>query len=330
MKQKVIFCAIVLLCVAGYAFYRGCVFLKVPVGACAVLSSKTSGTYPQPITHSAFLWRWEALIPKNITLTSYSLAPRTISSNIQGSLPSAELYAMQVKGNPDFSYSFKIDVVLSPKAEQIRAVAKGAEPLSPNQFEALLTEAAQRVASDTADFIIRSCNEQPARVAPEYTSEEILVAISAQEKYAAFDISSVFVKEAHIPDTELYALAKNTYRAYQETLSTALEREAEIQAKALVEDNRTLNKLEKFGEVLEKYPKNYHILIILEYIDHLQQEQPEVDLEKVIDGLTAGWIEGEEYGELQNINTHQCVALKEVKEVMCCMFELGLKAGKEE
>ena len=59
------------------------------------------------------------------------------------------------------------------------------------------------------------------------------------------------------------------------------------------------------------------------------QEQPEVDLEKVIDGLTAGWIEGEEYGELQNINTHQCVALEEVKDVMCCMFELGLKAGKE-
>ena len=88
--------------------------------------------------------------------------------------------------------------------------------------------------------------------------------------------------------------------------------------------------IEHLYKMLEKYPKNYHILIILEYIDHLQQEQPEVDLEKVIDGLTAGWIEGEEYGELQHINTHQCVALKEVKEVMCCMFELGLKAGKEE
>ena len=70
--------------------------------------------------------------------------------------------------------------------------------------------------------------------------------------------------------------------------------------------------------------------LVLESIESLQQEQPKVDLEKVIDGLTAGWIEGEEYGELQNINTHQCVALEEVKDVMCCMFELGLKAGKEE
>ena len=47
---------------------------------------------------------------------------------------------------------------------------------------------------------------------------------------------------------------------------------------------------------------------------------------KAIDGLTAGWIEGEEYGELQNINTCRCVTLGEVKEAMRCMFELGLNA----
>ena len=57
-------------------------------------------------------------------------------------------------------------------------------------------------------------------------------------------------------------------------------------------------------------------------------EVKEVDLEKAIDGLTAGWIEGEEYGELQNINTCRCVTLEEVKEAMRCMFELGLKTIK--
>lgn len=67
---------------------------------------------------------------------------------------------------------------------------------------------------------------------------------------------------------------------------------------------------------------------LLSFLDTL--EVKEVDLEKAIDGLTAGWIEGEEYGELQNINTCRCVTLGEVKEAMRCMFELGLKAQKVE
>ena len=63
---------------------------------------------------------------------------------------------------------------------------------------------------------------------------------------------------------------------------------------------------------------------VLKILDTL--EVKEVDLKKAIDGLTAGWIEGEEYGELQNINTCRCVTLGEVKEAMRCMFELGLNA----
>ena len=64
---------------------------------------------------------------------------------------------------------------------------------------------------------------------------------------------------------------------------------------------------------------------LLDFLNSL--EVKEVDLKKVIDGLTAGWIEGEEYGELQNINTCRCVTLGEVKEAMRCMFELGLNAN---
>lgn len=63
---------------------------------------------------------------------------------------------------------------------------------------------------------------------------------------------------------------------------------------------------------------------VISFLDTL--EVKEVDLEKAIDGLTVGWIEGEEYGELQNINTRRCVTLGEVKEAMRCMFELGLNA----
>lgn len=254
MKRKAMFFAVALLCAAGYVFYRGWVSLSVNVGECAVLSSRTGGVYPRPVINGEFLWRWEALIPKNVTLTSYSMAPRTVSSVISGSLPSAELYSMQVKGNPDFTYSFKIDVVLSPKADRILSVAGCAVPLSSEQLEATVTETARLVASDAADFIIRGSKECAGPLAPEYTSEEILSAIAAEEKFAAFNISSVLVREAVVPDTDLYALAKNTYSAYQEALGAALEREAEIQAKALVEDNRTLSKLERFGEVLEKYP----------------------------------------------------------------------------
>lgn len=66
-----------------------------------------------------------------------------------------------------------------------------------------------------------------------------------------------------------------------------------------------------------------HLMLILNTL-----ETKEADLEEAINGLTCGWIEGEEYGELQNINTARCVTLEEVKEVMRCIYELGLEAQK--
>ena len=66
---------------------------------------------------------------------------------------------------------------------------------------------------------------------------------------------------------------------------------------------------------------------ILSFLNTL--EGKEVDLEKAINGLTSGWIEGEEYGELQNINTACCVTLEEVKEAMRCIYELGLMHRKD-
>lgn len=67
---------------------------------------------------------------------------------------------------------------------------------------------------------------------------------------------------------------------------------------------------------------------VLSFLNTL--EVKEVDCEKVIEGLTVGWIEGEEYGKLQNVNANRCVTLDEVKEAMRCTYELGLKAQKGE
>lgn len=89
----------------------------------------------------------------------------------------------------------------------------------------------------------------------------------------------------------------------------------------------------EINRVLNSYDPNeitsgrYALVDLRDFIDTL--ETKEVDLEEAINGLTSGWIEGEEYGELQNINTACCVTLEEVKEAMRCIYELGLMHRKD-
>ena len=68
-------------------------------------------------------------------------------------------------------------------------------------------------------------------------------------------ISSVEISSAKIPDYELYEMAKNSYSAYQKELDAKLKELASAQAKTLAEENRSMQQLEKFANLLKEYPQ---------------------------------------------------------------------------
>ena len=70
-----------------------------------------------------------------------------------------------------------------------------------------------------------------------------------------FKIDSVELKKVKIPDVELYEIAKKTYQEYHNELDLQLKEKAQLDAELMVEQNRTMAQLEKFSQLLKKYPE---------------------------------------------------------------------------
>ena len=93
---------IVLLGVAGTMFVAGWIQILLPAATYAVLFSKTGGYDARVIAPGTFAWRWERVIPRNVTLYYFAVQPVTVAIPIRGQLPSADTVASVLPGNVDF------------------------------------------------------------------------------------------------------------------------------------------------------------------------------------------------------------------------------------
>ena len=120
MKAKKFFGNLVVLAIFGAViFYIGWITFRVKPGYCAVMTSKTCGIYEKPVVAGAFTWRWERLLPTNVTLETFDLSPYKTTQVVSGELPSAKLYKDYAGSSADFSYNIKFNISMSISPEQI-------------------------------------------------------------------------------------------------------------------------------------------------------------------------------------------------------------------
>ena len=250
----------VLLVAGGAAFYFGWVQFKVKTDECGVLVSKTSGVYPQVIEKGTFCWRWEPLLPTNATLLTFQVKSRTYSKKVRGILPSAEVYSAQVKNAPDFAYAFDLELSLRMKKDALLAKASDAEITTGEELEAYLNHTADRLAELVAEYFIAESASDPTKIATARSTEQILAGIGSTDALTGIEVTSIFVKDATIPDAELYERAKKTYMTFQDYVDEALTKSAQHQADTILSDNRAVSRLTQIGETLKKYPELSEIL----------------------------------------------------------------------
>ena len=114
MTVKRFFANIIVLAVfAAAVFFIGWVQFFVKPRHCAVMQSKTGGIYSKPIVPGSFEWRWERLLPTNVTLTAFSTEPVNSVQTVSGTLPGGETYSSLLEGNPSFSYSMTLQITAS-------------------------------------------------------------------------------------------------------------------------------------------------------------------------------------------------------------------------
>ena len=260
MKAKRFFGNVFLLLIFGaVVFFAGWVSFFVKDGTCCVMSSKTGGVYEAPIKYGEFLWRWERLLPTNVTLTSYKLKDYSYVQAVRGELPSSDLYSRQIEPHPDFSYDVSLSMKMSISPDAIyNLVAEGKLSGGDSALDEYM-EGMSRLASSL--IVERLIWREPlvdrelpvSGVLDDNFVKECLS--SGSSNFRGISLDYVEVQNFKIPDIDVYERAKETFRICQEETETALRQRAQEQATTLLEANANMEQLEQFASLLQRYPQ---------------------------------------------------------------------------
>ncbi|MBQ2547911.1 MAG: hypothetical protein II558_03295 [Treponema sp.] len=247
---------IVILIACAAIFFIGWVQFLVKPGYCGVLTSKTSGIHKEALVSGKFAWCWEKLLPTNAQVHLFSLSPYKSRQTEAGMLPSGELYASKLGGNADFSYKLDMEIALELSPEKIHELFSANKISSQNDLNSWYNSKAKLVSAAVADKVIKQKSAESPLKSVVFSDAE-LASLSAEfsSELEGGKISSVEISSAKIPDFELYEMAKNSYSAYQKELDAKLKELASAQAKTLAEENRSMQQLEKFANLLKEYPQ---------------------------------------------------------------------------
>ncbi len=246
---KIIF----LLIVATAVFFLGWVSFFVKEGTCTIMQSKTGGLYEDPIEYGQFVWRAERLLPTNVTLTSYKLSQYEVSKSYSGGLPSANLYKEFVNPNPDFSYELEFKMALSLTADAVLEAVKNNSVSCQEDLDKYVEGKADVFSQKITEYLLQN---KKSNIMLTLSQDDIKNIFSDDADFSKhFKIDSVELKKVKIPDVELYEIAKKTYQEYHRELDLQLREKAQSDAELMVEQNRTMAQLEKFSQLLKKYPE---------------------------------------------------------------------------
>lgn len=248
---------IVLLGIAGTIFVAGWIQILLPPATYAVLFSKTGGYDTGVIAPGTFTWRWERVIPRNVTLYLFAVQPATVAAPIRGQLPSAETVASVLPGNAGFEYQATVTVTFAVLPESLpRLVAE--EGLLPDTLPGWTQATGEAIAHAAFERVQRG---NLAGALPNLAAIEARVADELAAQFPAVEIREVRFDDLRLPDLELYQRARRAYLALLEAryearraaaLTLAEERERGV---AAAEARReALQVLSEYGQVLEEYP----------------------------------------------------------------------------
>jgi hypothetical protein len=258
--KRLIVLLVFLIAVGAVVFFFGWIQIKLGPDEHAVIFTKTNGWEEQVIEPGTFTWRWQRLLPTNLTLYVFTLTPEQTNASIRGSLPSASTYATILDGAGGFSYAVTLDISyrIAPASLPTLAREDGLRPDGLQQYydslESQLAERAknavmQRLADDPGDFGSTRAYSRVEEAALEELGRSL----------PQLEVLAVDVVRLELPDLALYEQARDRYAQVVETRAQALSDAAAAFARRQTETDSELQMLERYGEILDRYP------ILLDY-----------------------------------------------------------------
>lgn len=254
MKFAITLLLIVALAVG--AFFVGWTELALPAGAYGVAFTKSGGWDTAAIIPGGVTFRWERLIPTNMTLYVFDLTPQSVQRRAAGRLPSAELYARVIGADigidaDDLSYDVGITVRLRLRADYLPQLA-AEEDLRPETLPAWY-ERATAAAGDAAVSALLSQDAAALVTDPQALAERTRRWLA--ERRPELEITAIELTPHSIPDPDLYARVKAAMEARIDTQQRARLAVIEDFALSGEQARQYAEMLGRLGSTLAEYPE---------------------------------------------------------------------------
>ena len=254
--KKFIFWLIFLIIIAGVVGYFG--WIRVPENTVALGFSTITG-YDKVFMESGKLnWRWQKLIPKCYVLKFYQLDAQNAEIAVSQGLPSGELYASEMAGSPDFSFSIKYAATYKIKEDYLYSMATSGA-LGDSGLDQFYASVKDQIQNSAASLLGEEMSKamEGSTFSQKALEEAVRGRISSQ--MADVDIISFETVEAKFPDIELYKAAKAKYLENQEKKQEIAAQQEKETTDFNAKIDQRIELLKKYGELLTQYP------ILIEY-----------------------------------------------------------------
>lgn len=251
MKKFVITLLLIVALAVG-AFFVGWTELGLPAGAYGVAFTKSGGWDTAAIIPGGVTFRWERLIPTNMTLYVFDLTPQSVQRRAAGRLPSAGLYAGEIGIDAaELSYDVGITVWLRLRADYLPQLA-AEEDLRPETLPAWY-ERATAAAGDAAVAALLSQDAAALVTDPQALAERTRRWLA--ERRPEMEITAIELTPHSIPDPDLYARAKAAMEARIDTQQRARLTVIEDFALSGEQARQYAEMLARLGKTLAEFPE---------------------------------------------------------------------------
>ena len=251
---------VVLVILGAVVFYLGWIQIKLDEDSYALVFTKTGGWEVEVIAPGTFSWRWQRLLPTNLTLHVFTLTPHLNGVSFRGSLPSASAYGALLENTTPFDYVIAVDVAYRLKPESLPALARDAGlraetqedyyGRTDNEMTQVINESTLRLLADPGAFT-------PPQSGLTIVADTLTATL--ERRFPDLDILSVSPTRLEIPDSDLYVATRERYLTVLDSRAAAMRAAAGRMADQQSATDVELARLERYGEILERYP------ILLEY-----------------------------------------------------------------
>lgn len=259
--KKTVISLIIIVILGAVVFGFGYVPIRLEPGERVLLFSRTGGWDEEALYPGEFSWRWELLIPKNVTFYRFPAETRRLAIASDATLPSADLYREYLEGKPSLNEKIRLRLryrISDTGIAQLAPMGLDAEGISAwyDDFD----DGLRATALDAAADAIRSYTDQGAsRSIADIATAMITERIT--DRFPEIDLEAVIVEELALPDIALYEMGRETYRAVQERRRAVILSVTTESAGSRTLQNERLDTLARYGEILDQHP------ILLDYLE---------------------------------------------------------------